>query len=317
MPASVGLIGVGLVGTVLAEHFLANGLEVIGYDVDAERLDCLKRMGGSCAKALAEIAEIVNHVVLSLPDTTVVREVIEGANGILTAARKPSYIIDTTTGDPDDIVALAEKLAQSQVSLLDATISGASSQLEKREAVFMVGGERAAYEACACLLQLLADEVFYLGPPGCGSKAKLATNLVLGLNRLVLAEGMVFAERLGLPLDTFLKLLRVSPAYSVAVDVKGEKMLNNDFEPVSRILQHHKDVSLILKHAKKHNQHLPLSSVHLGILEKAIAAGDGGLDTSAVIKEIRREGSTHSIPNIPVKGTSYEHKQDSFTAQFS
>jgi 3-hydroxyisobutyrate dehydrogenase len=317
IPAKVGLIGVGLVGTVLAEHFLSNGPEVIGYDIDAERLDCLKRIGGSCAQSPAEIAERVNHVVLSLPDTDVVREVIEGANGILSAARKPSYIIDTTTGDPDDIVALAEKLAQSKVSLLDATISGASSQLEKREAVFMVGGEPVAYEACEGLLRLLADEVFYLGASGCGSKAKLATNLVLGLNRLVLAEGIVFAEKLGLPLDTFLKLLKVSPAYSVAVDVKGQKMLKGDYEPVSRIQQHHKDVSLILKHARRHNQRLPLSKVHLEIMEKAIAAGDGTLDTSAVIKEIRRKGPTRSIPNIPVKGTSHEQKEDPFKAQFS
>ena len=183
---------------------------------------------------------------------------------------------------------LAEKLAQRHVALLDATISGASSQLEQREAVVMVGGEPAAYEACAGLLRLLAEKVFYVGPSGCGAKAKLATNLVLGLNRLVLAEGMVFAEKLGLPLDTFLRLLKVSPAYSAAVDVKGEKMLNNDFAPVSRIRQHHKDVALMLKHAERHKQHLPLSNVHLSILEKAIAAGDGELDTSAVIKEIRR-----------------------------
>ncbi len=290
IPVSVGLIGVGLVGTVLAEHFLANGLEVIGYDIDIERLNCLERLGGACAQGPAEIAERVNHVVLSLPDTTVVREVIEGANGILHAARKPSYIIDTTTGDPDDIIMLAERLAQSQVAFLDATISGASSQLEKREAILMVGGDPAAYDACADLLRLLADEVLYIGPSGCGSKAKLATNLVLGLNRLALAEGMVFAEKLGLPLDSFLRLLKVGPAYSVAVDVKGQKMLNNEFEPVSRIRQHHKDVSLMLKHAKKCNQHLPLSHVHFSILDKAIAAGDGELDTCAVVKELRREG---------------------------
>ncbi len=296
IPTRVGLIGVGLMGAVFAKHFLARGLEVIGYDIDSQRLDWLRQMGGRSAASPDEIAEAVDHSVLSLPDTAAVREVIEGTRGILSAARKPSYIIDTTTGDPDDIVVLAEKLGQSQVSLLDATVSGASSQLEKREAVFMVGGDPAAYEACTGLLRLLADEVFYVGPSGCGSKAKLATNLVLGLNRLVLAEGMVFAEKLGLSLDTFLELLKVGPAYSVAVDVKGEKMLNNDFEPVSRIRQHHKDVSLILKYAKRHNQHLPLSDVHLGILDKAIAAGDGELDTSAVIKEIRREGPTHSIP---------------------
>ena len=313
MPASVGLIGVGLVGTEVAQHFLANGLDVIGYDVDTERLDYLKRIGGSCAQGPAEIAERAEYIVLSLPDTAVVREVIEGENGILRASKKPSYIIDTTTGDPDDTVALAEKLAQGQISLLDATISGASSQLQKREAVFMVGGEPAAYEACTCLLQLLADEVFYVGPSGCGSKAKLATNLVLGLNRLVLAEGMVFAEKLGLPLDTFLRLLKVSPAYSAAVDVKGEKMLKNDFEPVSRIRQHRKDVSLMLKHANRHNQRLPLSDAHFGILERAIAAGDGELDTSAVIKEIRREGSTHSIRDIARERKIYECKENPLT----
>ena len=159
--------------------------------------------------------------------------------------------------------------------------------------------------------------MFYVGPSGCGSKAKLATNLVLGLNRLVLAEGMVFAEKLGLPLDTFLRLLKVSPAYSAAVDVKGEKMLKNDFEPVSRIRQHHKDVSLMLKHANRHNQRLPLSDAHLKILERAIAAGDGELDTSAVIKEIRRKGSTHSITNLTSKRNIHENKKDPFTSQFS
>lgn len=301
IPASVGLIGVGLVGTALADRFLANDITVIGYDVDNSRLDNLERMGGCRANNPSEIAQNVSHVVLSLPDTSIVREVIEEPDGILGSQKKPAYIIDTTTGDPEETIKLARRLANQNISFLDATICGASSQLQKREAVFMVGGEPSAYEACVGLLRLMAKQVFYVGASGCGSKAKLATNLVLGLNRLVLAEGMVFAEKLGLSLETFLRLLKVSPAYSAAVDVKGEKMLNNDFELVSRIRQHHKDVSIIMKHAKRHNQHLPLSNVHLGILEKAMAAGDGGLDTSAVIKEIRREGSTHSIPNIPMK----------------
>jgi 3-hydroxyisobutyrate dehydrogenase-like beta-hydroxyacid dehydrogenase len=152
----------------------------------------------------------------------------------------------------------------------------------------MVGGDPDAYHACADLWDLMAERVFYLGPAGSGSKAKLATNLVLGLNRLVLAEGMVFAEKLGLPLDTFLELLKASPAYSVAVDVKGEKMRQGDFKPVSRIRQHHKDVSLMLKHAHDNNLALPLTELHRGILERAMAAGDGDLDTSAVIREIRR-----------------------------
>ncbi len=296
IPTRVGLIGIGLVGTVLAEHFLSHEIDVIGYDIDAQRLTQLGQMGGRCATGPREIAQTVDHVVLSLPDADIVQEVIEGPSGILSAGNRPSYVIDTSTGDPEDTARLAQNLAQSGVSFLDATICGASSQLQKREAVLMVGGEPSSYEACAELLGLLAKHVFYLGPSGYGSKAKLATNLVLGLNRLVLAEGMVFAEKLGLPLDTFLALLKVSPAYSAAVDVKGEKMLRSDFEPVSRIRQHHKDVSLMLKHAQHQRQHLPLSELHQDILAKAMAAGDSDLDTSAVIKEIRRRTIDASCP---------------------
>ena len=294
IPTRVGLIGIGLVGTALAERFLNHAIDVIGYDIDTQRLAQLKRMGGRSATSPREIAQTVDHVVLSLPDTEVVQEVIEGPHGLLTAAHKPSYVIDTSTGDPEDTSRLAQNLAQSGVSFLDATICGASSQIQQGEAVLMVGGEPSSYEACADLLGLLAKHVYYLGPSGYGSKAKLATNLVLGLNRLVLAEGMVFAEKLGLPLDTFLALLKVSPAYSAAVDVKGEKMLRSDFEPVSRIRQHHKDVSLMLKHAHHHRQHLPLSELHQDILAKAMAAGDSDLDTSAVIREIRRRTTDES-----------------------
>ncbi len=302
----MGLIGVGLVGTALADRFLANDVTVIGYDVDNDRLDNLERMGGCRANNLSEIAQNVSHVVLSLPDTSVVREVIEEPDGILGSQKKPAYIIDTTTGDPEETIKLAQRLADQNISFLDSTICGASSQIYKGEGVFMVGGEPAAYEACTGLLRLLSDEVFYIGPSGCGSKAKLATNLVLGLNRLVLAEGMVFAEKLGLALDTFLRLLKVSPAYSVAVDVKGEKMLKSDFSPVSRVHQHHKDVSLILKYAGLQHQDLPLSQIHYDILGKAMKAGDHDLDTSAVIKEIRRRTIKDINPKQSKQRSSYE-----------
>jgi 3-hydroxyisobutyrate dehydrogenase-like beta-hydroxyacid dehydrogenase len=215
---------------------------------------------------------------------------------LLTAQKLPAYVIDTTTGDPDETIALAERLGERGICYLDATISGSSGQVRDAQAIFMVGGDKAGFGACESLFQMLGKQTFYLGPSGSGSKAKLATNLVLGLNRLVLAEGLVFAEKLGLDLDSFLALLRASPAYSVAVDVKGEKMVRDDFTPESRIAQHRKDVSLIMKYGTTGGQELPLSQVHLDILEKAIEAGDGQLDTSAVIREFRRRQRDVTTP---------------------
>jgi 3-hydroxyisobutyrate dehydrogenase-like beta-hydroxyacid dehydrogenase len=152
----------------------------------------------------------------------------------------------------------------------------------------MVGGDKEVFEKCTDIFDALAEKVFYLGPSGSGSKAKLASNLILGLNRLALAEGLVFAEKLGLDLEVFLKLLKATPAYSAIMDTKGEKMLKGDFSAQARVRQHHKDVSLILKYAERAGQELPLSKVHLDVLEKAIENGDADLDNAAVIREIKR-----------------------------
>jgi len=285
---TVGLIGVGLVGAALVEYLISHGYSVVAFDISPERTNHLQHLGGRAAGCPAEVADAADRVLLSLPDTPVVRRVVEGPDGMLEADRLPSYVIDTTTGDPEETIALATRLAERSVAFLDATISGSSRQIGKREAVFMVGGERGAFDACRDLFEALSDRVLYLGPSGSGSKAKLATNLILGLNRLALAEGLVFAETLGLDLESFLHLLKVSPAYSAAVDVKGAKMLEGDFAPEGRLKQHYKDVSLILKCAGQAAQELPLTRVHAEVLEKAIEAGEGELDNSVVVNEIRR-----------------------------
>ena len=285
---SIGLIGIGLVGTAIAERLLSNKFEVIGFDIDSAKCRHLKELGGKAVSSPAEVACETDRVVLSLPDTEIVREVVEGPGGILEAKTFPTYIIDTTTGDPEETVALAKRLAKRGIYFLDATISGSSRQVRNKEAVLMVGGDKAAFERCTDIFQALTGKVFYLGPSGNGSRAKLAGNLILGLNRLALAEGLVFASKLGLEPEPFLELLKVSPAYSAAMDTKAKKMLNGDFTPESRIRQHHKDVSIILKYAEMAGQELPLSKVHLDVLEKAIAAGDGEMDNSAVIREIER-----------------------------
>lgn len=284
----IGLVGVGLVGTAIAERLLAKGFDVIGFDVDSAKRQHLAQLGGKSVGSPTEVAQHANRVVLSLPDTQVVREVVEGPDGLLQAKTPPSHIVDTTTGDPDETAALALRLADRKVHFLDATISGSSQQVRNRQAVFMVGGDRAVFEACADIFEAVTEKVFHLGPSGSGSKAKLASNLILGLNRLALAEGLVFAGRLGLDVQAFLELLKVTPAYSAVMDSKGKKMLTRDFTPEARIRQHYKDVSLILKYAEKAGQELPLSRLHLDILENAMAAGDGEMDNSGIIREIER-----------------------------
>lgn len=288
MKERIGLVGIGLVGTALAENLIAAGFDVAGYDIDPARCANLARLGGRPAGSPRQAAEGSRRVVLSLMDSDVVREVLEGTDGVLGAEPPPEFVIDTTTGDPEMAEGFARKLAGRDIAFLDATISGSSPQIRRREGVFMVGGDRGAFAACQDVLAAVAEKVVYVGPAGTGCKAKLASNLVLGLNRLVLAEGLVFAERLGLELEGFLGLLRASPAYSRAMDVKGEKMLRGDFAAEARIAQHRKDLAIVLRYAGRLSQQLPLAAVHAEILDAAIAAGEADLDNSAVIREIRR-----------------------------
>jgi 3-hydroxyisobutyrate dehydrogenase-like beta-hydroxyacid dehydrogenase len=288
MNKKIGLIGIGLVGTALAENLLAANYEVVGFDILEDKRTNLARRGGVSAATLEDAIRHVERVILSLPDSEVVEEVIQGPQGPLTIESPLKFIIDTTTGAPDKTQVLAKRLQAKGIHFLDATLSGSSEQIRNRQGVFMIGGERWAYEANRDLFSALAETYFYLGPSGSGSKAKLASNLILGLNRLVLAEGLVFAKVLGLDAEAFLEMAKSTPAYSCAMDVKGKKMLQEDFTPQSKITQHDKDLRIILEYAHRSGQELPLTRVHKEILEDAIASGDGELDTCAVIKHLRR-----------------------------
>lgn len=288
MKEPIGIIGVGLVGSTLAGHLLTAGYPVIGYDILPSRCDTLEAMGGRVVDSPRSVSEESNRVFLSLMSTDIVSRVLNGPDGVLVSDGKPRYIIDTTTGDPDETTTLAQEMKSHNIFLLDAPISGSSEQIRKKDGVVMVGGDPGAFAQCEDLFQAIAKKYFYLGASGTGSKAKLASNVILGLNRLVLAEGLVFAEKLGLDLKAFLPLLKETPAYSCAMDVKGQKMIEDDFAPQSRIIQHHKDLDIILQYAKKLGQMLPLTKVHQEVLEQAITAGDGDFDNAAVINQIRR-----------------------------
>ncbi|HSV44386.1 MAG TPA: NAD-binding protein, partial [Ramlibacter sp.] len=162
------------------------------------------------------------------------------------------------------------------------------------EATLLLGGEADAIGRCDNLLQAMATQRFHVGRAGMGAKAKLATNLVLGLNRAVLAEGFVFAQSLGIAPERFLQLVLASPARSVAAEAKGPLMVNEDFAPQSRIRQHLKDVDLMLASAGDAGIALPFSQTHAQLMRDAVAAGDGDLDNAAILRQIRRAGG-HSL----------------------
>jgi 3-hydroxyisobutyrate dehydrogenase-like beta-hydroxyacid dehydrogenase len=281
----VGLIGVGLVGTALAERLLGAGYAVTGFDVQSERLEALKTLGGDPACCASAVAAVCQRMILSLPTSEICATVVAELRGQL---QPGTTIIDTTTGAPEDAERFAAELAQCQVDYLDATVAGSSRQVRTREALFICGGSAHAFERCQDLFAQCCKEAYHVGPAGSGARMKLVINLVLGLNRAVLAEGLEFARASGIDSRTALDILKASPAYSRAMDTKGLRMINEEFEPEARLSQHLKDVRLILAAGERSGARLPLSGVHRELLETAEAAGFGAADNSAVVKAFQR-----------------------------
>jgi 3-hydroxyisobutyrate dehydrogenase-like beta-hydroxyacid dehydrogenase len=280
------MIGLGLLGSALAQRLLAAGYGVLGYDLSAERRGELVAAGGRAADTAVDVARACDQVVLSLPDADVVASIIAQ---LQPALRGGQLIVDTTTGDPAESAALGAKLAGQGVGFLDATIAGSSVQVRDGQAIVMVGGEEVTFTLAREIISCFGKEVFHVGPWGSGARMKLVVNLVLGLNRAVLAEGLTLASGLDLDLPTTLAILKASPAYSTVMDTKGEKMLSGDFAPQARLSQHLKDVRLILEAAGRTQLALPLSSVHRQLLERAERLGCGELDNSAIIQVFQNE----------------------------
>jgi 3-hydroxyisobutyrate dehydrogenase-like beta-hydroxyacid dehydrogenase len=295
------LIGLGLVGNALAERLVASGYGVIGFDIREERCEALERLGGEVVRSSREVGNRAARVILSLFDTETVIRVLEGEEGALSGERLPRFIVDTTTGDPDRVVALGERLRRRGVAYLDTTLSGSSRQVRSREAVFFVGADDDAFEACRDLFEALARRFVRTGGIGSATRMKLATNLLVGLNRAALAEALAFAERLGFDPRVFLDVVHGTPAYNAAVDLKGEKMVSGDFAVESRIAQHRKDVALIREYAERVGAEAPLTAVHERLLDALISDGYGDEDNAAIIRAFRHNDTEE--PNDDALGS--------------
>ncbi|MFP6766218.1 MAG: NAD(P)-dependent oxidoreductase [Planctomycetaceae bacterium] len=277
---SVSCIGLGLLGSAMTSRLIGAGWKVSGFDISADRCLAFGQSGGLVATSALDAA--ANSILLlSLPTSDIAGAVLSEIESVL---RPGTIVVDTTTGRPGQMELFARKLAARDIVYLDATVGGASQLMRDGEAILMCGGDSAAFDRCGQLFSDLARQTFYCGPSGSGARMKLVMNLVLGLNRAVLAEGLSFAERLGIDAGQTLEVLKSGPAWSRAMDHKGKKMLSAEFGPQARLAQHLKDVRLILELAEQVEAVVPLSQVHSALLTQLVEQGSGDLDNSAIIR---------------------------------
>lgn len=281
MSLPVGLIGVGLLGSALAGRLIDRGCRVIGFDIDPGRRRWLAERGGTAAATAAEVFGQCRTTLLSLPDSDAAARVLDENRAAISAG---SLVVDTTTGAPAAAETAARQLESAGSGYLDATVVGSSQQAQSGDVLMLVGGSQDVFQSCQPLLDGLARRVFYVGPSGSGARMKLVVNLVLGLHRAVLAEGLSLARACGLDPVQALEVLQAGAARSEVMASKGDKMIREDFAPQARLDQHRKDVRLIRQLAEEYQARVPLTEVHEQLLASASQQGFGQADNCAVIK---------------------------------
>jgi 3-hydroxyisobutyrate dehydrogenase len=286
MPADVriGIIGLGLMGTALAERLVGAGIAVIGFDIDANRNDAFSDDGRKVAASAGDLTGQSRAIVIAVYDGAQVEALL---GEIENSPARPALIC-TTTCSPGEIERIAARAAKAGFTFIELPISGSSAEVRNGTAIAIIAGDTDAIVALDALLAALCPHRTRVGNIGDASRTKLAINLVLQNNRVALAEGIVFAERLGLDGQAFLAAARQSAAYSRVMDTKGEKMLSRDFRPQSRIAQTLKDAELILHEARQRGLHLAITEAQAGLLRTAIALEGPDTDSAAIIEAIRQ-----------------------------
>jgi 2-hydroxy-3-oxopropionate reductase len=284
MKYRIGFVGVGLMGSSLAKHLLSAGFPVVVHDIDPLKVEAIVKQGGKKAGSPDQIAPQVDVIMLSLPSSPIVNEVVTNSLKLFETGRKGLVVIDATTADPALSTELAAQLRQKGIEMLDATISGTSDMCAIKDTIFMVGGKEEIFKQCEPLFAAMSREWIFMGENGKGAVIKLVVNLVLSLNRMALAEGLTLAKKAGLDQLQTLEVLKKSAAFSKIMDQKGYRMVKKQFlPPAGHLAIHYKDVRLMLALGAKLDCPLPLLSLDAQALASEICKGRGEWDSSDII----------------------------------
>lgn len=225
MNATIGFIGLGNMGGRMAVRLRGAGYTVKGYDIRPELAD---RLGLTAATAAADVCE-AEMVLLSLPDSSVIEQVILGPGGVRDAARPGLVVVDLSTAEPSSTRKLHGILAERGVDYLDAAVSGGPAGAAAGTLTIMVGGEPLVLERVRPVLEVLGKRIYYMGGPGNGHATKAVNNFLNGMSLAATAEAMVVGVKAGLDPSQLLEVLNASSGRSYATEFRFPRILKGDY----------------------------------------------------------------------------------------
>src|ERR1700683_1045583 len=283
----VGFIGLGLMGSRIAQRLLTAGFQIIAYDRDRTKVEKLIESGASLAADISESGATADVILSSLPDYEVVSRNSAGQNGLLSHVREGCIIVEMSTVSPETPRELHRIAARRKAYFLDVTISGSTPAVEQGTVTLFGGGEEDAFRTCEPLFRTCARQYFYLGPTGSGATMKLAVNLLLGVGMQAIAEAVAFGYKVGLERDRLLDVLSQTAVIPPALVGKFKRVMLNDFSPQFPLRLMNKDFRLILDTAAAAWVPLPATAAAFQI-NIAESANETDEDFSAVIRQMEK-----------------------------
>jgi 3-hydroxyisobutyrate dehydrogenase-like beta-hydroxyacid dehydrogenase len=271
----VGFMGLGNIGAPMAARLLDMGYRVIGYDVKPETGEALRgRNGFSRAEHPSEVHGAARIVLLSLPSSRQVEEVLIGPDGIAASGGAIRFVLDTSTSIPASTRRLSARLRDAGIRMIDAPISGGLARARDGRLTVMAGGEADDLEFVRPLLECLGT-VHHLGPAGSGHVAKLVNNLILGVNMAVLSEGLSLGEAAGLDMPTLVEVIKKSTGASQVLEARGWRLVDRDFErPQATLSILHKELGVAM----------PIGAAAVQLYRIGMRLGFGEQDYAAVAR---------------------------------
>jgi L-threonate 2-dehydrogenase len=278
---SVGMIGLGIMGSAMSKNLIKAGFSVTGYDVLPKAVEAFVACGGKAAQSVGEVGSSAGILITSLPSVTALFDVVRQLAALPRAER---IVAETSTFRLEDKSAAQAQLAQAGIVMLDCPLSGSGVQALERDVLVYGSGPKDAYDRCLPVFQGFSRAPHHLGAFGNGSKMKFVANLMVAVHTVVAGEAFALARKAGLDPAQMFAVVSDGAAGSRALDVRGEMLIADTYLPIRTMPLElwRKDMRVIADFTNSLACPTPMFSAAVPLFNAAVASGYGDQDTAAV-----------------------------------
>ena len=279
----IGWVGTGVMGRWMCQHAIQKGFSATVYNRSRDKAQPLVDLGAAFAdspRAAAERSDVVFAIVGFPKD---VREVFLGPEGALAGSKPGTILVDMTTSDPSLAKEIYQAAKAMGVYALDAPVSGGDVGAKNAALSIMIGGDKEVVDAVGPVFEAMGKTIVHQGPAGAGQHTKMVNQILISSTMVAMCEGMLYAYKAGLELETVLKSVSVGAAGSKSLDIYGPRLLARNFEPGFYVEHFIKDMGIALAEAEKMNIALPGLGLAKQLYEAVRAQGYGRKGTQALL----------------------------------